>query len=500
MNLAVLQMIADELNLELSGGFINKIHQPLPRQIVLTIRGKFPGAKKLVISADPQLGRVHLTESQTPNPTVPPRFCAYLRAHLQGARISHVQAADNDRVVFIHATRGPEFDRMELALILELLGRDSNIILVNKKTEMIMDLLHHISEKESVTRAMLTGKSYTPPPRNPNTKVSPAQNNLSVRPGICEINGKMRLVISADQNCHQVFESMNAAAEAFYHPRVSTELFELRKRNISAPIINKIKSLERRLTKIRADAERLTRFVELQDHGELLKANLFGIKKGMTEVNVTDWSGNPVVLRLDPSLDPVANMNLIFKKAAKGKRGKKFVEDRLEMTTAEKIALEEQLFYVLSASTLDESDLTPNMSAQPNGQRQIWETAPKSLPYRFLKTPSGSSVYVGKSSKGNDYILRHKASKDDLWFHVKGKPGSHVILRVTGAKPTDQDIEFCAGLAVEFSRAKGKGKTEVMLTRVKNVGKAKGALPGQVTVKNYNTVLSGGGIALETNR
>jgi predicted ribosome quality control (RQC) complex YloA/Tae2 family protein len=112
--------------------------------------------------------------------------------------------------------------------------------------------------------------------------------------------------------------------------------------------------------------------------------------------------------------------------------------------------------------------------------------------FHTLQTPSGRSVLVGKSARGNDYLLKRKAVNEDLWLHVSRMPGAHVLLRTAGEEPSPDDIAFCAKLAVAYSKAKGKGKTEVIVARVKDVERPKGALPGQVRVKRLRTILSEG--------
>ena len=99
----------------------------------------------------------------------------------------------------------------------------------------------------------------------------------------------------------------------------------------------RIRALDRRVAKIEADARRLKEFTDRQEEGELLKANLHKIKKGMTSIDVTDWqTGGTRTIALEPSLGPVANMERIFKKAAKGRRGEKKVQERLQRTAEEK--------------------------------------------------------------------------------------------------------------------------------------------------------------------
>ncbi len=111
--------------------------------------------KEAYAQCGPSIGRIHLTTLRIPNPSRPPRLCSFLRAHFQGAVITEVRAAEDDRVVTMIAERGPRHDRSERWLILELLGRDSNIILVDGSTGRIMDCLHHLPEKESGSRIVL---------------------------------------------------------------------------------------------------------------------------------------------------------------------------------------------------------------------------------------------------------------------------------------------------------------------------------------------------------
>jgi predicted ribosome quality control (RQC) complex YloA/Tae2 family protein len=502
MDLPVLKKIAEELNQELAGGFMNKTHQPLPREIVLRIRGQWSGEKKLVISADPQLGRVHLTELKIPNPPAPPRFCAFLRAHLQGARIEAISCLPDDRVISISAGRGPADQRSKMLLILELLGRDSNIVLVDKATSKIMDCLHHIGEKESSTRLMLPGLEYQPPPTNPNLQ-RPSENHGAepFKPGIVtDQRSRRRLVadVGSAQDNVEAFPTMNAAADRFYGEKLKSLLLESYRRAVAAPLVSRTKSLDRRLTKIKADSQRLEIYVRMQDDGELIKANLYRIKKGMSSIEVEDWVGEKRVVKLDPKLDPIGNMNHIFKRGAKGKRGQKIVEERLETTAEEKRAIEDLLYFVETAANVEDLDslnaelLSANHTAKKS---RVREQEKPTEPFLRFTAPSGATVLVGKSGRGNDALIRSKASKHDLWFHAKDYSGAHVVLSSQKGPPTPEDIDFAASLAVDHSKAGGKGKVEVIVATVGDLSRAKGAHPGQVKVRKFKTVLSEGGWA-----
>ena len=503
MDLAVLQKVAQELNELLPGGFVSKIYQPLPREIVLRIRFRTGGEKKLMLSVDPLLGRIHLTSLKIPNPPTPPRFCAYLRAHFQGARIVQVAAAPDDRVVRIITVRGPEDERAERDLILEILGRDSNILILDRKLNRIMDCLHHIPEKAIGSRVVLPGLDYLPPPARSGVTTK-SLYDLDVNrfaPGITtRPDGRRRLTIEAVASPDECFSSMNEAVDAFFRPKLESYLVEGFRRKLAAPLKARIHSLDRRLNKIDADAQRLKQLADRGEEGELLKANLKRVKKGMTGIEVEDWTtGGRRIVGLDPALDAVANMDRIFKKAAKGKRGEKMVRERIHRTLEEKRALEDLLFFLGEASDVAELErlatempFSTPQKLKSSGKTSAGPTSESAL-FREVRTPAGTLILVGKSGKGNDFLLRRKSRKGDLWFHVKGFAGSHAILRREGNEPIAiGDMEMAAGLAVHFSKARGKGKVEVIVADVGDLGRPKGALPGQVTVKTYKTLVSDG--------
>jgi predicted ribosome quality control (RQC) complex YloA/Tae2 family protein len=501
MELALLQQVARELNELLPGGFVNKIHQPLPREIWLRIRTPRGGEQRLVLSADPQVGRLHLTALRIPNPPSPPRFCAYLRAHFQGARIVEVTAAQDDRVVRIAALRGPADARQHRQLILELLGRDSNIILIDGDSHRIMECLHHIPQKEAGSRSVLPGIPYVAPPKRQGVSGA-AVEDAERKAGIRRLaSGKSSVVLDAVEGQDEVFPTVNNALNAFFAPRLTSSLLEALRRQVAAPLKARIRSLDRRMGKIEQDKRRLDEFRARREEGELLKANLRLAKKGMTGIEVVDWTtGAPRQISLDPSLDAIGNMERIFKKAAKARRGEAVVQRRREETLAEKAALEDVLYFVQETRETEELERMAtemNLRSSREGtearRRDSSSSVERSKPFHELATPTGRAVLVGKSGLGNDIILRRAAGKEDLWFHVKGFPGAHVLLVHRTSEPASEaEIEFAASVAVHFSRARGKGKVEVMAANAGDVRRIKGGSPGQVVVRKYRTVLSDG--------
>lgn len=502
MDLEVLRHVAAELHELLLGGFISKIFQPLPREIVLRIRLPRGKAEILMLSADPKLGRIHLTKLRIPNPPSPPRFCAFLRAHFQGSRILQVRTAEDDRVVTIRGVRGPKSSPKTRDLVLEILGRDSNILLVDHETNTIMDCLHRIPKKKTSTRTVLPGEMYQPPPRGharPRDSVEDSRLQ-DARPAILTApNGTKRLTLKPLDHDAYYFDTVNDAADALFGPLLQSFILENLKRLTRMPLKTRIRSLERRALKIEADITRLEIMDALRDDGELLKTYLKSIRKGTTEVQVKNWSGEGFrTITLNPALNPVENMNRFFSKAAKGKRGLAIARKRLHETLEEKRAFEDQMFLVAEASdqvTLEgcfseaSSGSAGAASDQKDRQQGVGPSKSHSM-YKEFRSPSGMTVFVGRSGTGNAYLLRHKARKGDLWLHVKDVAGAHVILSIREGEPKVSDKEFAVGLAVHFSKGRGIGKVEVMMADAKDVSLVKGSVPGRVLVKKYVSVFS----------
>jgi len=502
MDLEILQKVTLELNELLTGGFVNKIHQPLPREIVLRMRIRGTGEKMLMLSADPKLGRVHLTDLRMPNPPSPPRFCAFLRAHFQGARIVEIRAATDDRVVTINAVRGRGTECVQRALVLELLGRDSNILVVDRATNKIMDCLHRIPQKKTGNRIVLPQIEYFPPPKrivhpDSSSTTSHIERTLPGNSKGSDIKNQLALYAVSSEGTGVV--KTNYAADCFFRPLVESGILEALRKEIARPLKSRIRSLERRMEKIEADDNRLNMMAERQQEGELLKADLKAIVKGMDKIMVEDWNtGTLRTIALNPALDPVANMNRIFAKAAKGKRGAKIAQQRLLETSDEKRALEDLLYFVEEATTVIDLETLSGESAsatlksqRPVAGRKLQKNLPGSTMFTEFKTSSGKRVLIGKSGKGNDFLLRAQAHPGDLWFHAKGFAGAHVILfQRTSAPVTNEEIQFAADLALHFSRVRGAGKGEVMFADVKDVQRIAGSVPGRVSVRRYKTIVA----------
>ncbi|MFZ3170666.1 MAG: NFACT RNA binding domain-containing protein [Carboxydocellales bacterium] len=174
----VLAAVRQELVQKLVGGRINKIYQPEKEEIVLHIRSLGEN-EKLVVSAHAQRARVHLTSTQKENPQSPPMFCMILRKYLEGGKITRVEQPGLERVLQIYIEGYDELGCLgEKILLVEIMGKHSNIILLEPNTNTILDGIKRYSHATSRHREVLPGREYTPPPSQ--EKIHPADLTLDL--------------------------------------------------------------------------------------------------------------------------------------------------------------------------------------------------------------------------------------------------------------------------------------------------------------------------------
>lgn len=159
-----LHAITHELSNTLVGGRVDKIYQPLAKEIVLRLRTR--GANhQLLLSADPTHPRVHLTDTKFVNPDTPTMFCMLLRKHLENSYIKHISQWNLERVIRFEFESTNEIgDPVQFWLIVEIMGRHSNIILVDPGKKNILDSVHHVNRQVNSYRELLPGREYITPP------------------------------------------------------------------------------------------------------------------------------------------------------------------------------------------------------------------------------------------------------------------------------------------------------------------------------------------------
>ncbi len=168
----VLRAVTHELQ-QLTGGRINKIHQPTSSDIVMQVRAKGKNYK-LLISANPTYPRIHLTETSYQNPLQAPMFCMLLRKHCEQGTIESIEQTGLERVLHMNIRSRDELGDVNIKrIIIELTGRHSNIILIDPSKQLVLDSIHHINASMSRYRTVLPGSTYVPPPEQ--NKINPLE-------------------------------------------------------------------------------------------------------------------------------------------------------------------------------------------------------------------------------------------------------------------------------------------------------------------------------------
>lgn len=225
--------------------------------------------------------------------------------------------------------------------------------------------------------------------------------------------------------------------------------------------------------------------------GDLITANLYALRRGQTSFQAVDYydeSCPTVQIALEPTLSPAANAQRMYKLYNKCKKAR-------EVLTPQIARWERELVYIDSVRTFlanatceqDLIDLRDELYRTGYSARMKGYSPQRKRRSRPLtaETSGGFLLYIGRSNVENDELTFHVAHKEDIWFHVKDMPGSHVILVTEGREPSERDYTEAASLAAGYSKSTGS-LVPVDYTRVKHIRKVPGEHPGFVTYKtNY---------------
>ena len=224
---------------------------------------------------------------------------------------------------------------------------------------------------------------------------------------------------------------------------------------------------------------------------DTLMSNLYRIPKGSTKITVENiYDGTPLTIALAPDLTANENAQKYYKRYNKLKRAQTEIKEQLKLT-------EEAVEYLgsidvalkLVQTRAEVAEIKTELAAAgfitvKNTKNKMPQA--KSTP-TVVKLSEDTTLYIGKNNKQNDYVTFSVGSGNDLWFHTKNIPGSHVILKTTLPQPEEADINTAASIAAYFSKARGGSNTPVDCTLRKFVKKPSGAKPGFVIYTNQTT-------------
>lgn len=556
-----------ELQDSLLGGYIMKIAQPEKDELLITIKNN--GTQyRLSASANPSLPLLYITDKNKQSPITAPGFCMLLRKHIGSGHITCIEQPSLERVIIFTIEHRNELgDPCKKKLIIELMGKHSNIIFTDENN-VILDSIRRISANVSSVREVLPGRLYFIPQTQEksdpltiteenfmNTVFSKAANlskalytsfigfspltgeEICQRSGVaselfapeCSVTIKEHIyhtftrLIEEILLCHykpsiyyennnpvdfsvlesivyasnisKDFSSVSELLNAYYSQknaatRIRQKSTDLRKL-VSTFLERNVKKLQIQQKQLK-DTEKKDKF---RIYGELLNTYGYEAKEGDKSLNAVNYyTGENISIPLDPTMSATDNAKKYFEKYNKLKRTFEAVSLQIK-ETAEDIEHLESIQNALDIAS-DEADLLQisdelrvcGYIKKHSGKKQARQS--KAKPMHFISS-DGFDIYVGKNNYQNDELTFSSPMNKDWWFHSKGIPGSHVIVKSKQNELPDRTYEEAARLAAYFSKGRTGSKVEIDYTLRKNIKKPNKAKPGFVVYyTNYSMMAS----------
>ncbi|WP_010301683.1 Rqc2 family fibronectin-binding protein [Kurthia senegalensis] len=527
-------------------GRIARIHQPNAQEIVFTVRANGRN-DKLLFSVHPSYARVQITEQSIENPPEPPMFCTLLRKHIEGGFIESIEQLGADRVIVLTITSTDEIgDPITRKLYAEIMGRHSNLVLVDTENGKIVDSLKHLPPSVNSYRTVLPGFEYlTPPaqdrenpltitlneldgffgiPRDPKEIMnhfvgfSPLQAKEFVHraeaseqsmadlfqpfiqqfkdggtvPTYAEIGNKV--VFSPIELTHldgqtTAYPTLSALLDRVFFARAERDRVKQQAGDLERWLHSEISKLKLKLKKLGQDLKRAQNLDQYQLYGELLMANLYAFEKGLTEVTVTNYYTNePITIPISVRKTPIENAKSYYAKYTKFKHALIKVQQQIDKTNEDLAYFDMIAQQVEQAAPADIEEIREELADQgymklKKSKRRKKPTKPQ--PETYVSS-TGTRISVGKNNKQNDYLTFKLAHRNDIWMHTKDIPGSHVVIHT--AEPDEPTIREAANLASYFSKARASSSVPVDYTQIRHVKKPNGSKPGFVIFFEQKTI------------
>ncbi|VUX10935.1 Uncharacterised protein [Streptococcus pasteurianus] len=528
-----LHHLTKELQEELLYGRIQKVNQPFERELVLTIRNNRKNYK-LLLSAHPVFGRVQITTADFQNPQTPNTFTMIIRKYLQGAIIESITQIENDRILEIAFSNKNEIgDNIKVTLMVEIMGKHSNIILIDKAESKIIESIKHIGFSQNSYRTILPGSTYLAPPKteakNPftvsdeklfellqtedlaprnlqklfqglgrdtaeNLAAQLSNNKLKqfrtffARPCQPNMTDKSFAAVLFDKSDKQ-FDCLSELLDVFYQDKAERD----RVNQQSSDLIHRVQTeLDKNIKKLGKQEKELLateNAEEFRQKGELLTTYLTLVPNNQDQVELDNYYTNEkIVIALDKSLTPSQNAQRYFKKYQKLKEAVKHLTGLIQETKDTITYLESVETALNHAAISDIEDIREELVETGFVKRRTRDKRHKrKKPEQYLASDGKTIIMVGRNNLQNDELTFKMAKKGELWFHAKDIPGSHVLIK-DNLNPSDEVKTDAAELAAYYYAARLSNLVQVDMIEAKKLNKPTGGKPGFVTYTGQKTL------------
>lgn len=563
----VIANLVNELQKTIEGARISKIAQPETDELLLTCKGNSQ-TRRLAISASASLPFVYLTEKNKTSPLQAPTFCMVLRKHIANGKILRIYQPNMERIINFDIEHLNEMgDLCQKTLVVELMGKHSNIIFCDNDGT-IIDSIKHVPPSVSSVREVLPGRQYFIPATQ-YSKFNPLEVSLEqikeiliskplgitkaiytsfvgISPLVASeiayragVDGDLPIAsLSEDGLTHlanNLIWIMEAIKEGEFSPVIVrkgsepkdfcsleltmysdldskiyssiSEVLELfyAEKNIYTRIRQKSTDIRRVVTTAleRNQKKYALQMKQLKDsekkekykvYGELINAFGYNLEPGAKYLEAENYYDNNRLIKipLDNTLTPMENSQRYFDKYGKMKRTEEALNELI-------IETKNQIDHLESIQTALDIALTTDDLVQIKEElieygfikkgRGGKKAKIKSKPFHYVSS-DGYDIYVGKNNYQNDELTFKFATGNDWWFHAKGMPGSHVVVKANNEELPDRTFEEAGMLAGYYSKGRNSEKVEIDYLQKKNVKKPGGAAPGFVVYyTNYSLTI-----------
>lgn len=530
---------------------VDKIYQPSKDELVFLLRKK-GFAERMFITARPGSARICFTDEKYENPMSPPMFCMLIRKYLSSAKLISVTQPSLERIVVLTFSSANEMgDIVEIRLITELLGNKTNIILVGSDGKIIDSLRRSDPEKNErmilpgafyqlpERKEKLDPLCISPEKLSEYAGGEGAYSEKSLLDSIDGFSPLVcREVVFRAEKCgslvsalrsvtddlkqngtplllykdgepfdfsytdithygnefeKKIYHDYSSLLNAFYSEKENAARIKHAAGDIIKLVSNLKSRTERKLAIRLCDLKKCENREKLRIYGELLKANLYRIKAGSAFFEAENYYDNMNIVKipLDPALSPQKNAAKYFKDYKKTYTAEQKLTALTEEDREEIVYFDSVLDSISrSESISDIAEIRDELADAGYIKRSAQKRSRQSAALKFKEyiSTEGYKILVGRNNRENDYLTTAIAGKNDLWFHTKNIPGSHVIVFSGGAEVSEDTVVKAAKLAAENSKGAGSSNVPVDYTQIKYVKKPSGAKPGMVIYKTNKTV------------
>ncbi|MBM7571765.1 Rqc2 family fibronectin-binding protein [Aquibacillus albus] len=548
----VTRAITHELNQALASGRIMKIYQPTETELLFIIRSSGKN-HSLLLSSHPSYARFHVTSETYQNPKEPPMFCMLLRKHLVGSFLEKIEQHENERIVLFHFRGKNEIgDETRKTIIVELMGKHSNIHLIDQEKGHILDSIKHIPPSQNRFRTIMPGQEYKYPPDH--GKINPLTidedtfiKKLDFNSGkldkqiVNQFMGFSPLIsteiiyrsgLGSIDNYKQAFKDIQSAIldhayepqiiqskkEIFYVVSLSSIEGSKIRFDTTSEMLDKFYSGKAERDRVKQQAGDLLRFLknerdknerkikkheqtivkseraaEYQRYGELLTANMHALKFGDKEATVIDYydpEQKEITIHLNPNKSPSENAQAYFKTYQKLKKSKQMVEQEITKAKQEINYMDELIQQIEGAREQDINEIREELQEEGYLKARANKKNKRNKPTK----PQPETFYASDGT----LLLVGKNNKQNEYLTNRLAARDDIWLHtknipgshvvIRDSNPSEKTLMEGAELAAYFSKSKNSSSVPVDYTSIRHVRKPSGAKPGFVTYENQKTI------------